>query len=63
MNKLQIVMLGLAVIVCVVLIIIFWGSIFSILMTLGLISIPGIYLFNRFINTDEKSDFTEDYHG
>ena len=63
MSKLQITLLVLVIITCIVLIALFWGSIFSILMTMALISIPGIYLFNRFLNTDEKSDFTENSNG
>ena len=63
MSKLQITLLVLVIITCIVLIALFWGSIFSILMTMALVSIPGIYLFNRFINTDEKSDFTENSNG
>lgn len=63
MSKLQIVLLALVTVACVALIVVFWGSIFSIMMVLAVISIPGIYLFNRFINTDEKSDFTENFNG
>ena len=61
MSTLQRILLALVVIACIVLIIIFWGSIFSICMTLAMVGIPGIYLFNRFLNTDEKSDFAEDF--
>ena len=63
MSKLKIAFLALVIIICVVLIVAFWGSIFSICMVLGLVSVPGIYLFNRFLNTDEKSDFAEDCNG
>ena len=63
MSKLQITLLVLVIITCIVLIAVFWGSIFSILMTMALVGIPGIYLFNRFLNTDEKSDFTENSNG
>jgi hypothetical protein len=44
----------------IVLIIVTWGSVASIIFTMGLIMIGPIYLFNRFINNDEGSDFTED---
>jgi hypothetical protein len=63
MSKLQIVLLILVAITCIVLIAVFWGSIFSIMMTMALIGIPCVYLFNRFLNTDEKSDFTENFNG
>ena len=63
MSKLQIALLALVVIACIVLIVVFWGSIFSICMTLAMMGIPGVYLFNRFLNTDEKSDFTENFNG
>ena len=55
--------MGILVVVLVVLIIIFWGSIFSVIMTVGLLGIIPIYLFNRFINTDETSDFVDDNNG
>ena len=63
MSKLQIALLALVVIACIVLIVVFWGSIFSIMMTMALIGIPGVYLYNRFLYTDEKSDFTENFNG
>jgi hypothetical protein len=44
----------------IVLIIVTWGSIASIIFTMGLIMIGPIYLFNRFINSDKTSDFTDD---
>ena len=61
MSKLQKILLLLTVIACIVLIWVFWGSIFSVILTMALVGTPGIYLFNRFLNTDEKSDFTEDF--
>ena len=61
MSRIQILLLALVVITCVVLIIVFWGSIFSICMTLALVATPCVYLVNRFLNTDETSDFSEDY--
>ena len=63
MSTLKKIILALVVITCIVLIAVFWGSIFSILMTLGLVGIPGVYLVNRFLNTDETSDFTENFNG
>ena len=59
MSAVKKILLALIIIACIVLIIVFWGSIFSICMTLAMIGIPGVYLFNRFLNTDERSDFTE----
>ena len=63
MSKLQKILMGILVVVLVVLIIIFWGSIFSVIMTVGLLGIIPIYLFNRFINTDETSDFVDVNNG
>lgn len=54
------IVLALVILASIVLIVVFWGSIFSICMIMGLVSAPGVYLYNRFLNTDEKSDFTED---
>ena len=53
-------MLTALVVALVVLIIVTWGSVASIIFTLGLIMIVPICLFNRFINTDKASDFVED---
>ena len=47
----------------VALIVITWGSIFSIILAATMFLIPVIYLANRFINTDEGSDFTDDGNG
>ena len=63
MSPIKRVLLALVIITCIVLIAVFWGSIFSICMTLALVGAPGVYLYNRFLNTDEKSDFTEDFYG
>ena len=59
MSAVKKILLALVIIACIVLIIVFWGSIFSICMTLAMVGIPCVYLFNRFLNTDERSDFTE----
>ena len=61
MSTFKKIVLALVIITCIVLIAVFWGSIFSICMTLALVGAPGVYLYNRFLNTDEKSDFTEDF--
>ena len=61
MSTLQKILFFLVIVATAVLIIVFWGSIFSICATLALIGMPGIYLYNRFLNTDEKSDFAEDF--
>lgn len=61
MSTLKKVVLVLTILTCIVLIAVFWGSIFSICMTLAMVGIPGVYLYNRFLNTDEKSDFTEEF--
>ncbi|MBQ7415796.1 MAG: hypothetical protein IJW14_02005 [Oscillospiraceae bacterium] len=61
MSTLKKVVLVLTILTCIVLIAVFWGSIFSICMILALVGAPGVYLYNRFLNTDEKSDFTEEF--
>ena len=63
MSILQKILLAALVLVLVILIIVTWGSVASIIFTMGLIMIAPIYLFNRFINNDEPSDFTEDDNG
>lgn len=60
MSVLQKILLALFVLAMIVLIIVTWGSVASIVFTMGLIMIGPIYLFNRFINNDEPSDFTDD---
>ena len=60
MSILQKILLVLFVLAMIVLIIVTWGSIASIIFTMGLIMIGPIYLFNRFINSDKTSDFTGD---
>lgn len=60
MSKWQIIGLIAVVLVMVVLIVLFWGSLFSIVLTMGLLLIPSVYLFNRFLNTDRTSDFIDD---
>ena len=54
------ILLGVLVLTLVVLIIVFWGSMASIVFTLGLLGIIPVYLINRFLNTDEASDFIDD---
>ena len=54
------ILLGVLVLTLVVLIIVFWGSMASIVFTLGLLGIVPVYLMNRFLNTDEASDFIDD---
>ena len=63
MSTLQKILLAVLVLVMVVLIIVFWGSLFSILMAAAMFMIIPIYLYNRFLNTDEASDFAEDQNG
>ena len=53
------ILLALLVVALVVLIIVFWGSIASIIFISGLIMIVPVYFFNRFVNNDEGSDFTD----
>ena len=60
MSRLQKILLGILVLGLIVAIILTWGSVASIIFALGLIGIPPIYLFNRYINTDETSDFVDD---
>ena len=59
MSVPQKILLTLLVLTMIVLIIVTWGSVASIVFTMGLIMIGPIYLFNRFINNDETSDFTD----
>jgi cadmium resistance protein CadD (predicted permease) len=54
------ILLGVLVLTLVILIIVFWGSMTSIVFTLGLLGIIPVYLMNRFLNTDEASDFIDD---
>ena len=56
----QKVLLAALILALIILIIVFWGSIASIIFTLGLVGIVPIYLFNRFINSDRSSDFIDD---
>ena len=60
MSLLQKLLLAALVLALIVLIIVTWGSVASIVFTMGLIMIVPIYLFNRFINSDNSSDFTDD---
>ena len=59
MSVPQKILLTLLVLTMIVLIIVTWGAVASIVFTMGLIMIGPIYLFNRFINNDETSDFTD----
>ena len=63
MKLWQCICLVLIILVMIGLIALFWGSMFSIILTMGLIMIPSIYLFNRFLNTDRTSDFIDDDNG
>jgi len=60
MSLLRKVLLTVLILTMIILIIVFWGSIASIVFTFGLILIGPVYLFNRFVNTDETSDFIDD---
>ena len=60
MSLLQKILLAVLVVALIVLIIVFWGSIASIIFTFALIMIVPVYLFNRFINSDKTSDFIDD---
>ena len=60
MRVWQKVLLSVLILALIILIIVTWGSVASIIFTLGLIGIGPVYLFNRFINTDETSDFIDD---
>ena len=63
MSIMKKILLGILVLALIVLIIVTWGSIASIAFTMGLIMIVPVYLFNRFINRDETSDFIDDENG
>ena len=54
------ILMGLLALALIVLIIVTWGSVASIVFTFGLVMIVPVYLFNRFVNTDENSDFVDD---
>ena len=60
MSLVKKILLVLLVLGLIVLIIATWGSIASIIFTSGLIMVVPIYLFNRYVNTDEISDFIDD---
>ena len=59
MSTLRKILLALLIVALVVLIIVTWGSIASIIFASGLIMIVPVYFFNRFVNNDEGSDFTD----
>lgn len=63
MSKWKILVLALLLVICIVLIAVFWGSIFSIVLTMALIGAPGVYLYNRYLNSDQTSDFIDDQGG
>lgn len=63
MRRWQIVGLVIAVLILVALTVIFWGSLFSLLMAICLLQIPIILLYNYFLNNDRKSDFIDDDNG
>lgn len=54
------ILMGLLALALIVLIIVTWGSVASIVFTFALVMIVPVYLFNRFVNTDENSDFVDD---
>ena len=60
MGLIKHILLGVFILTLVVLIIVFWGSMGSIVLTIGLIATVPVYLMNRFVNTDRKSDFIDD---
>ena len=60
MGLIKYILLGIIVLTLVVLIIVFWGSMASIVLTIGLIATVPVYLMNRFVNTDRRSDFIDD---
>ncbi len=63
MSKLQKILLLVLILALIILIILTWGSIGSIAVLFGLVMIGPVYLINRFINTDQDSDFTNDNNG
>ena len=60
MSTFQKIVLAILILAMIVMIIVFWGSIVSIIFASGLILIIPAYLLGRFINNDEDSDFTDD---
>ena len=63
MSKWQIILLIVSVLVIIALIWAFWGTLFSLILTMGLIMIPSGMLLNRFVYSDRSSDFFEDDNG
>ena len=63
MSVLKKILFVAVILALIVLIILTWGSIASIAFTMGLIMVGPVYLFNRFINRDETSDFIDDENG
>lgn len=60
MSKLQKILFAVLLLAIIVLIIIFWGTIFSGILVYMLIMALSGYVFNRFVNVDRKSEFAED---
>lgn len=60
MKRWQIIALIALVIVMAVLIWVFWGTMFSILLASCMILIPIVWLMNVLLNPDSASDWTND---
>ena len=60
MSKIQKILLAVLILVLVIVIILTWGSIGSITLLFSLFLIIPAYLYNRYLNNDQDSDFRND---
>jgi hypothetical protein len=63
MTKLQWILFGILMLAMAVLIIVFWGSIFSALMMFCMIMSVATLLYNKFINVDRDNEFADSEDG
>ena len=63
MTKLQWILFGILMLTMAVLIVIFWGSIFSGLMVFCMIMSVAALLYNKFINVDRDNEFADHEDG
>ena len=63
MTKLQWILFGILMLTMAVLMIVFWGSIFSALMMFCMIMSVTVLLYNKFINVDRDNEFADHEDG
>lgn len=63
MTKLQWILFAVLMVIMTVLIIVFWGSIFSALMMFCMIMSVATLLYNKFINVDRDNEFADSEDG